>query len=55
MNEYIVLSKMDVKKYLSIVEKQQLEFILRSIEISRELEGKKNIKYTISIIDDEDK
>lgn len=51
MSEYIVLSKEDIKKYLSILEKSQLEFIIRSIEISRELDKKKNVKYVVSVID----
>jgi hypothetical protein len=54
MSEYIVLSKEDIKKYLSILEKSQLEFIIRSIEISRELDKKKNIKYVVSVIDNND-
>ena len=54
MSEYIVLSKEDIKKYLSILEKSQLEFIIRSIEISRELDKKKNVKYVVSVIDNND-
>jgi hypothetical protein len=45
--ECVVINKKDAKKYLSLLEKQQLEFILRSIEISQELEGKKSRKYII--------
>lgn len=46
-DEYIVISKSDAKKYLSIAEKNQLEFILRSIEISKELNNEKKVKYMV--------
>ena len=40
--EFYVIDSEDARKYLSIAEKQQLAFILRSIEISKELEKNKN-------------
>lgn len=37
--ELYIIDSEDARKYLSLAEKQQLSFILRSIEISKELEG----------------